>query len=87
MIYSTGILFTMQPVVPKIIDVLLGNGSKPGEFTSPVDYYFFDEEKYYFYVTAHAAVCIAAGFLVSIANDTMFIACVQHSCAIFSALG
>lgn len=87
MLYTAGIMFTILPVMPKLIDTLLKNGSKPGQFPCAVDYYYIDQQKYYFYIVAHSMVSVTVGFLVSIANDTMFIVYVQHGCGIFSALG
>lgn len=86
-IYSNGVLFMIQPVIPKIIDVLLKNGSEPGRFPMPVDYYLLDMQKYYFHIIAYSCVCACVAILVTIALDTIFIVYVQHGCGIFAALG
>lgn len=86
-ILSTCILFTTQPVVPKILDVLLGNGSEPGEFAVPVEYYHLDAQKYYFYLSVYSILSVTAGAFVTIAIDTMFIVTVQHGCGLFAAVG
>lgn len=57
-IYTSGILFITQPVIPKIIDVLMRNGTDPPVFSFPVDYHHLDTQKYYFYILALNYVCM-----------------------------
>ena len=85
--YSTGIIFMAQPIIPKIIDVLLKNDSEPGVFPFPVDYYTLDMQKYYFHIIMYSYVCVSMIIMIVIATDTMYIVYVLHGCGIFAALG
>lgn len=87
MILSACVLYTTQPVIVKIIDVLLRNGSELGEFAFPVDYYNLDVQKYYFYVSTHMVVSVIVAGTVVIAINTMYIVCAQHGCGLFAAVG
>lgn len=84
---STFILFAAQPVISKIIDVLLKNNSEPGEFAFPSYYYRINEQKYYFYITIYSFLCVTVAGFVTVAIDSMFIVYVQHGCGLFSAVG
>lgn len=86
-VYLSCVLFVAQPMLPKVIDVLLMNNSEPGEFPIPVDYYNIDMQKYYFYIILHIFVIISVGHTIVISCDTMFIVYVQHCCGVFAALG
>lgn len=87
MVYSVDFVFMTEPIMPKIIDVLLKNGTKPGAFPSPVEFYHLDMQKYYFYIVTYYYVCEFMGTMVSVASDVMLITYVQHVCGIFTALG
>lgn len=80
-------IFMTQPIMPKIIDVLLHNGTEAGQLPFPADYYHLDVQKYYFYLIAHSYLCVFAMTMVSITSDIMLIVYVQHGCGIFGALG
>lgn len=85
--YSTAIAFVAQPAIPKIIDFLLKNGTEPGKFPFPINYYFIDEQKYYFYIMMHCCVCVSAAASVLIAGDVILIVYMHHVCGVFAALG
>ena len=76
-----------QPVLPKIIDSLLKNGSEPGAFPFPVYYYTLDTQKYYFQTISYSFVCVSMTVVVTIATDTMYIMFILHNCGVFAALG
>lgn len=77
----------MQPVILKIIDDVMKNGSEPGEFAILVDYYNVDEQKFYFYISMYTVGCATAGGIIIIAVNCMFIVYVQHGCGLFAAVG
>lgn len=87
MMYLTGYVYLTQPVVPKIIDVLLKNGTEPGKFPFPVIYYHIDEQKYYFYIILLTYVSASMALTILIASDVMLIIYVQHVCGVFAAVG
>lgn len=86
-IYSVAFVYVAQPTIPKIIDILLKNGTARGQFPSPVDYYHLDAQKYYFYIVMYTYVCLCVGLIPLMASEIMLILYVQHVCAIFTALG
>nr|AXM05196.1 odorant receptor [Campoletis chlorideae] len=86
-VYFTTVLFVTQPVLPKLIDTLFYNGTKPGEFPFPVYYCQLDQQKYYFYIIAYTYVGASMVLIITIASDTMFIVHVQHVCGVFAAIG
>lgn len=85
--YSAALVFLTQPVVPKIIDVLLRNGTEPGKFPYPVDYHNLDSQKYYCYIIMYSYVCGLTGATITVASQIMLIVFVQHVCGVFAAVG
>nr|UEN71238.1 olfactory receptor 55 [Gregopimpla kuwanae] len=86
-IYSTGIMFLTEPILPTIIDILLKNGSEPRIYPFPVHYGQIDMQKYYVYIILYTYVCVSMIMLITIAGDVMFIGTVLHACGIFAAVG
>lgn len=86
-LYSTAVIFMVQPAIPKIINDLLKNGTAIGVFPYPLEYYYFDAQKYYYYVIMYCSVCVWLGISALIAGDVILIIYVQHACGIFAALG
>lgn len=84
---STCFLFATQPIVPKIIDVLLGNGTEPGEFPVPLDYLIIDPQKYYFHIYLNYCVAVSTSFMIVIAHDSMFMVYIHHGCGLYAMLG
>lgn len=87
MIYSTLFVVLTQPIVAKIIDVVLRNGTEPGEFPAPAVYYHFDEQEYYVYFVLFYCLYSYLGITFLITSDEMLIIYVQHVCGLFTALG
>lgn len=85
--FSATFVFMTQPVVPKVIDVLLRNGTEPGEFPFPLYYYNLNMQKYYFCIVVNSWACVCAAEIVIVASDAMLIVCVQHVCGVFAAMG
>lgn len=79
-------VFLIQPSIPKIMDVLLENGTKPGTFPYPIDFYHIDEQKYYFDIIVYCYVSASTVTMALAANGVMLICHVQHVCGIFAAL-
>lgn len=86
-IYVMTALFITKPVLPKLIDTLFSNGTKPGEF--PFLFYCrqLDQQKYYFHIIAFTYVGTTMIIMITTATDVMFIVHVQHVCGIFAAIG
>lgn len=86
-IYSGIFIYMGQPIVPKIIDVLLMNGTESGKFPYPVDYHYFDVQKYYCYFILYSFVCVYVAVTVIVASEILLVTYVQHVCGTFAALG
>lgn len=87
MSYTIGNLVLIQPVVPKIIDVLLKNGTEPGQLILPVDYISIDVQEYYFYIALHGYVGSFLALFSSMTYDVMLMVYFQHACGLFATLG
>lgn len=74
-------------MIPKIIDAMLKNGTETGKFVYPVDYYYFDAQKYYCYISLHCYICACVAAIPLVASESMLIIYVQHVCGVFAALG
>lgn len=74
------------PVIPKIIDVYVKNGTEPGKFMVPVDYYHVDEQKYYFSIVVYSYVIFSMLLAIGVTNNIMLVSYVQHGSGIFAAL-
>lgn len=81
------VVFMSEPIIPKVIDVIMKNGTEPGKFPWPVDYCHLDVQKYYFFIMMHTLVCVSMVTMVLATSDAMLISYVQHVCGIFAALG
>lgn len=86
-IYVAINVYVTQPIMPTIIDILMKNGTAPRKFPFPIDFYYLDEEKYYWYIVIHMYVSVYAGSVVLVASEVLLIMYVQHVCGIFEALG
>lgn len=87
MSYSIIFVVMSAPVVPKITDVVLRNGTEFGQFPLPMVYYHFNEQKYYFYLMTYIVVSACVIVTPVISSDIMFIIYVHHVCGTFAALG
>lgn len=87
MVLTTNLLFTIPPIVAKVIDITLRNDSEIGEFSIPVYYYNVNMKRYYFHISMHCFVCVSVGALVTVAIDSRLIIFVQHGCGLFAAVG
>lgn len=80
-------VFVTQPMLSKIINVVLKNSTEPGTFPFPAVYYYVDVQKYYFYFSIYCTVCSLMILTILVSSDVMLILYVQHVCGLFSAIG
>lgn len=84
--FSAVVIYMSQPVMPKIVDVLLRNGTELGTFPYPAVYYHIDEQKYYFHIIAYNYAWSFMIMLVIVTDEVMLITYVHHCSGIFAAL-
>lgn len=77
----------IQPMITKVIDIVLMNGTDAGGFPFPVIYYHLDTQKYYYYLIMYGAVCALILLTALVSSEVWLIIHVQHVCGIFAAVG
>ncbi|XP_051162557.1 uncharacterized protein LOC127282392 [Leptopilina boulardi] len=86
--FGACISFFFIPIMPRILDWIQPlNESRELLPIYLADYKIIDIEKYYFPIFFHNYICTIWIMLILINNDTMFILCTQHACAILAAMG
>lgn len=83
------VIFTtmMTPLSPVVLDIVMPlNETRPLVPLFEVEY-FIDQDKYYYCILTHAYVTYLCGITMFTGADVIYVAFVQHACAMFTVLG
>ncbi|XP_076624623.1 uncharacterized protein LOC143343530 [Colletes latitarsis] len=80
----TTLMFAILPATPRILDIFLPlNESRDRVLIFPA-YYYVDQDKYYYFITAHEIMGATAIALIFSGCDVNLVWFVQHACALLA---
>lgn len=68
-------------------DIVTKNKSEDKYMAYPVEYYFFDAQKHYYFSVAHFYSSSLMVLMFIVTFDSLYIVSIQHACALFTVTG